>query len=79
MQRAAKRYEDDSHSKYNGLRLLLLAAVIMAEKALPLQNKHTSNDKDTIIVYVRAKILAGLCRAKPDGYGALWCFEPITT
>ena len=35
MQQAAKRYGDDGHSKDVGLRLLLLAAVILAAKALP--------------------------------------------
>ena len=46
VKRAAKRYDDDGHSKYIGLGLLLLAAVIMAAKALPPQ--HASNDKETI-------------------------------
>ena len=35
MQPAAERYDDDGHSKVIGLRLLPLAAVIMAAKALP--------------------------------------------
>ena len=37
VQRAAKRYDDDGHSKVSGLKLLLLVAVIMAAKALPPQ------------------------------------------
>ena len=37
VQRVAKRYDNDRHSKVIGLRLLLLAAVIMAAKALPPQ------------------------------------------
>ena len=37
VQRAAKRYDGDGHSKDIGLRLLLLAAIIMATKALPPQ------------------------------------------
>ena len=35
VQRTAKRYDDDRHSKYIWLRLLLLAAVIMAVKTVP--------------------------------------------
>ena len=35
VQQEAKRYADDGHSKGIGLRLLMLAAVIMAAKALP--------------------------------------------
>ena len=37
VQRASKRYDDDGHSKVIGLKLLLLAAVITAAKALPPQ------------------------------------------
>ena len=37
VQRVAKHYDDDGHSKVIGLRLLPLAAVIMAAKALPPQ------------------------------------------
>ena len=33
----AERYDDDRHSKYVGLRLLLLAVVIMAAEALAVQ------------------------------------------
>ena len=35
VQRAAKRYDDDDHNKVIRLRLLLIAAVNMAAKALP--------------------------------------------
>ena len=37
LKRANKRYDDDGHSKVDGWRVLLLAAVIMAAKALPPQ------------------------------------------
>ena len=37
VQRTAKRYDDDGHGEDVGLRLLLLAAVIMAVRALPPQ------------------------------------------
>ena len=37
VQRAAKRYDDDGHGKDIGSRLLLLAAAIMAARALPPQ------------------------------------------
>ena len=40
MQRTAMRYDDDGHGRYVGLRLLLLAAVIMAARALPPQTKR---------------------------------------
>ena len=35
VQRTAKRYDDDGRGKDVGLRLLLLAAVIVAARALP--------------------------------------------
>ena len=35
VQRTAKRYDDDGDGKYVGLRLLLLADVMMAARALP--------------------------------------------
>ena len=44
--RTAKRDEDDGRGKDAGLRLLLLAAVIMAARALSSQtNRQTSNDR----------------------------------
>ena len=46
VQRTTKRYDDDGDGKCIGLRLLLLAAVVMAARALPLQNEQTSNDKE---------------------------------
>ena len=55
VQRAAKRYNDDRHSEVIGLKLLMLAAVIMATKAPPPPNEHTSNDKETAIVYARVE------------------------
>ena len=59
MQRTAKRYDDDGHDKDDGLRLLLLAAVIMAARALPPQtNRQTSNDKEK---RHGAKVLEALC------------------
>ena len=69
--RAAKGYDDDGHSKVIGLRLLLLAAVIMVAKALPPQ---TNVRQMTKRLYCRhgAKILAALRRLKPDGYGGPW-------
>ena len=80
VQRAAKRYDSDGHSKYIGLRLLLLAAVVMATKALPQQKSSRQMTKKLLlIVYVRGEILAALRRVNPDGYGAPWCFEPIST
>ena len=46
VQRTAKLYDNDGHGKYIG-RLLLLAAVIMAARALaPHTNIYTSNDKE---------------------------------
>ena len=39
-QRAAKRFDDDVHREFNGLRLLLLAAVIMAATSLPAQTNR---------------------------------------
>ena len=48
VQRMAKCYDDAGHSKYVGLRLLLLDAVIMTVRALPpLTNSQTWNDKET--------------------------------
>ena len=43
-------------------------------ESVPPTNEHTtSNDKDTRLQQCRygAKILAALCRVKPDGYGEL--------
>ena len=40
IQRTAMLYDDDGHGKYVGLRLLLLAAVIMAARALPAQTSR---------------------------------------
>ena len=60
VQRKAKRYDNDGHGKYVGLRLLLLAAAIMAVRVLPSQtNRQTSNDKEK---RHGAKILAALRR-----------------
>ena len=59
IQRTAMLYDDDGHGKYVGLRLLLLAAVIMAARALPPQtNRQTSNDKEK---RHGAKVLEALC------------------
>ena len=50
VQRAANRNEDDDYSKAIGLRLLLLAAVVMAANVLPPQTtEYTPNDNNTII------------------------------
>ena len=59
-QRTAKRY-DDGHGKYVAVRLLLLAAVLMAARALPPLIEQTSNDKEK---RHRAKILAALRRVR---------------
>ena len=65
VQRAAKRYDEgDGHSKVIGLRLLLLAAVIMAAKSAPPTNEHMSNDKETI-VYVRGDYACSSASCKP--------------
>ena len=40
IQRTAKRYDDEGHGKYVGLRLLLFAAVVMAARPLPLQTNR---------------------------------------
>ena len=70
VQGAAKRY-DDRHNKYIWLKPLLLAAVIVAAKALP---PHSNIRHMTKRLFI-AKTLAALRRVKPDGYGAPWCFE----
>ena len=58
VQRTAKRYDDGSHGRDVGLRLLLLAAVIRAARALPPHtSRRTSNDKEKRHT---AKILAAL-------------------
>ena len=71
VQRTAERYDEDGHGEVIGLSLLLLAAVIMAAKALPSQ---TNVRQMTKRLYCRhgAKILAALRRLKPDGYGGPW-------
>ena len=78
MQRAAKRYDDDGHGKVIGLRLLLLAASIMAAKALLPQPNIRQTTKRLSCRY-EVKILAALRRVRPDGYGSPWCFQPIKT
>ena len=50
VQQAAKLYDDDGHSKVTGLRLLLLAAVIMAAKALPPQTNIRQMTKRLIVL-----------------------------
>lgn len=45
VQRATKRYDHDGHSKYNGLRLLPLAAVSVVTRAAPSTNEETSNER----------------------------------
>ena len=70
-QRAAKRYDEDGQDKDIGARLLLLAAAIIAARALPPQNEHVSNDKEK---GHEEKILAALRRVEPDGYGAPYNF-----
>ena len=45
LQRTAKRHDDDGDDKDVGLRILLLAAVIMAERALPPQNNRLQMTK----------------------------------
>ena len=45
-QRTAKRYGDDGHGKYVRLRLLLLAAAVMAARALPAQTNRRRMPKE---------------------------------
>ena len=72
-QRTAKRYDDEVRGKDVGLRLLLLAAVILAEREHPPEktktkkNEQASNAKEERRA---AKLLEALRRVKPDGYGA---------
>ena len=46
-ERPTMRYDDNGDGKDVGFRLLLLAAVIIAARALPPQNKQTSNRRMT--------------------------------
>ena len=72
-QRTAKRYDDEVRGKDVGLRLLLLAAVILAEREHPPEktktkkNEQASNAKEERRA---AKLLEALRRVKPDGYRA---------
>ena len=61
LHRTAKRYDDDGHGKDIGLRLLLLAAVIMAARALPSQTNRRRLTKEK---RHGAKILADLRRVR---------------
>ena len=74
VQRTAKRYDNDVHGKDVGLRLLLLAAVIMATRALP---PHTSRRRMTKKFGHRAKMLAALGRVRIRG--SIVNFLPLTT
>ena len=47
----AERYDDDRHSKYVGLRLLLLAVVIMAAEALAVQTNVRRMTKFASVSY----------------------------
>ena len=92
VQRAAKRYRTTTTataSRDIGLRLLLLAAVIMAAKAPPPQTNIPcrSNDRGTTGCCYKYSVgtgrnypLAALCRVKPDGYiirsSVAGCFQP---
>ena len=77
VQRAAKPYDDDGHSKVITLRLLLLAAVIMVTKALPPQTNIRRMTRRLLSCRYGAKMLVALRRVEPDGHGAPWCFQPI--
>ena len=71
----AKHYDDDGHGKDVGLRLLLLAAVTMAARALPLRtNRQASNDNEK---RHGAKIHAALRRITIRS--SIVCFQPINT
>ena len=59
----AKRYDDDGHGKYLGLRMQPFSAVILS-------NEQTSNDKEK---RHRTKVLAALRRVNPYGYGTRLC------
>ena len=61
VRRTAKRSDDDGDSKDVGLRPLLLAAVIMAARALPPQTNRRRMTKEK---KHWAKILAALCRVR---------------
>lgn len=50
------------------------APVIMTAKAPPPTNEQTTDDSET---RNGPKIVADLCRASSDGYGAPWYFQPI--
>ena len=64
VQRTAKRYDDDGDGKDVGLRLLQLAAAIMAARAASPTHKQTSNDKKKR--GTGRKILAALRRVRKD-------------
>ena len=72
--RRAKLYDDDGHGKEVGLRLLLLAIVVMAARAVPPTNEHTSNDKEKSH---GAKILAALRRTTT--WSSIACFQRVYT
>ena len=75
VQRTTKRYDDDGRVKDVWLRLLLLAAVMVAARALPPQtNRQTPNDKKK---RHGAKILVGLCRVTMRS--SIVCFQRINT
>ena len=76
-QRAAKRYDDDRHSKYMSLRLLLLYAVVVEAKALPLQTNLRYMTKSQVSCRYGANVLAALSRVEPDEHGPPWCFQHI--
>ena len=69
IQRTAKRYDDDCDGKNVGLRLLLLAAVVMTASPT---NEQTSDDKDK---RHGAKLVAALRRVRIPS--PIVCFQPI--
>ena len=73
LQRTAKRY-DDGHGEDAWLRLLLLAAVIMAERALPphANRRPMAKKKGTA-----RQILTALRRVMIRS--SIACFQPTTT
>ena len=56
------------------LKMFTLDIAIQSTTSAPPTNQQTSNEKET---RHGPKILVALRRAKPDVYGAPWCFQSI--
>ena len=74
VQRTVKRYDDDGHGDNVGLRLLLLAAVILVARALPPQTNRRRMTK-RLECRCGAKILATLRRNRIRS--CIACFQPF--